>query len=98
MGLQFRDTQFVLHRKGREDTILEAANQDLTDSTYQYFGYMNTEGFWVVQRFHIVGSAIVYEYAAGQSATVYAALWNGSGIYVGALTFYPINTFLSHLQ
>lgn len=98
MGLQFRDSQLVLHRKGQEDIVLEAAHQDLTNATYQYFGFMNTEGFWVIQRFYIIASAIIFEYAAGQSATTYAAKWNGSGIYIGAVTFYPINTFLTNLQ
>lgn len=97
--MQLRDTNLVLHRKGHPDIVLEAANQDLTNATYQYFGFMNTEGYWVIQRFQTVASAVIYRYAAGQNPTTYAALWNATtGIYGGSLTFYPLNTFLDNLQ
>ena len=89
MPITIPDHRFIIQKHGKNELIyFEASNQDLTDATYQYFGYISATGAWIVQRFHIIGSAIVYEYAAGQTRTDYDALWNGTtGIYEGALTF-----------
>lgn len=91
--LQFYDPTFVY--KGKKDNTLdcEPSNQDTTDSTYQYYGYVNPRtGAWVIQRFHIIDSAIIYEYAQGRTVSDYAACWNAStGIYEGELTFKRID-------
>jgi hypothetical protein len=67
--------------------VFEAANEDTTDATYQYFGYLSATGSWIIQRFHIIGSVIIYEYFGGQTVTDYTACWDANGLYVGALTF-----------
>jgi hypothetical protein len=91
--LQFYDPTFVY--KGKKDNTLECepSNQDLTDSTYQYFGYVNPRtGAWIIQRFHIIASAIIYEYSQGRIVSHYVSCWNGAtGRYIGALTFYRID-------
>jgi len=87
MAITLHDQTFVLHSTGNEDVIFEAANQDTTDATYQYFGYISSSGSWLVQRFEIIASAVIYTYFAGQTRTDYDALWDANGIYVGSLTF-----------
>jgi len=87
MAIQVHDYTFVFHKVGGQNVYFEASNQDLTDSTFQYFGYVSSSGSWIVQRFHIIGSAVIYEYYAGQTRADYDALWNGVGVYVGALVF-----------
>lgn len=81
------DYRYVLHDVGGHSVTFEAANQDLTDDTFQYFGFISSFGSWIVQRFHIIGSAVIYEYAAGKKREDYDALWNAAGIYVGTLIF-----------
>lgn len=85
--MNFQDNRYLLHNSGGQTMVFEASNQDLTDSTYQYFGYISAFGSWIVQRFHIIGDAIIYGYFAGQTRTVYDALWDADGKYVGGLTF-----------
>jgi hypothetical protein len=91
--LSFYDPTFVY--KGKKDNTLdcEPSNQDLTDAEYQYYGYINPRtGSWIIQRFHIIESAIIYEYAQGRTIATYAACWNGTtGRYIGALTFARID-------
>lgn len=87
-GPAIYDYKFVLHDVGGHAVSFEVANQDLTDSTYQYFGYVSSFGSWLVQRFHLIGSTVIYEYFAGKTRTDYDALWNiSTGRYIGALTF-----------
>lgn len=82
------DYKFILHNVGGHEVAFEAANQDLTDATFQYFGFISSFGSWIVMRFHIIGAAIIYEYASGKTRTTYDALWNPvTGVYVGALVF-----------
>ena len=91
--LQFYDPEFVY--KGKQTNVLdvEASNQDNTDATYHYYGYISPRtGAWVVQRFHFVGSTIQYKYAAGRSRAAYDAVWNATtGRYIGALSFTTID-------
>lgn len=63
------------------------ANQDLSNATYQYYGFLKQSGAWVIQRFQIISSAIIYTYARGNSFTTYDANWDANGLYVGTLTF-----------
>ena len=81
------DHTFIFHDSGGNKISFEASNQDTTDATFQYFGYISSFGSWLVQRFHIIGSTIKYEYFAGKTRTDYDALWNAAGVYIGALTF-----------
>ena len=86
-GPSIYDFRFILHGVGGHSVTFEAANQDLTNATYQYFGFVSSFGSWLVQRFHIIGSAVIYEYFAGKTRTDYDALWDANGVYVGGLTF-----------
>lgn len=69
-----------------------ASHQDTTSASFQYFGFVNASGGWFIQRFHIVASAILYEYARGTTVTSYQANWDANGLYVGSLSFvlYPL--------
>lgn len=87
MGINVYDHKRIFHKIGKHDVYFEAANQDLTDSTYQYFGYISAFGSWIIQRFHIIGSAIIYEYVAGKSRADYDTYWDANGLYIGSLTF-----------
>ena len=82
-----QDPGYILHRVGGHDVVFEAANQDTTNATYYYFGYVSASGSWIVQRFHNIGSTIIYEYFSGKLYADYSVLWNVSGVYVGGLTF-----------
>lgn len=87
MAIHLQDPGCLFHKRGGQDVVFEAANQDLSDATYQYFGYLSADGAWIIQRFHIISSAIIYEYIGGQSVTDYATYWDANGLYIGALTF-----------
>lgn len=87
MAINFHDPGRILHKVGGEMVVFEIANQDNNNATYYYYGYISAYGSWIVQRQHIIGSASIYEYFAGQLRTVYDALWNANGVYVGTLTF-----------
>ena len=87
MAITYTDHRFIFHKVGGHDVYFEAANQDTSDSTYQYFGYIAASGAWIIQRFHIISSATIYEYAAGQSRSDYDTYWDANGLYVGTLTF-----------
>jgi len=86
-GPVITDFHFVLHDVGGHDVSFEAANQDTADAVYQYFGFISSFGSWMIMRFHIIGSAIIYEYFAGKTRTDYDALWDANGLYIGTLTF-----------
>ena len=90
--MKFYDPSFVY--KGKQDNVLdvEPSNQDLTDSEYQYYGFVSPRtGAWIIQRFHVIASAIIYEYASGRSVSDYAGCWDTSGVYVGELEFKRID-------
>ena len=94
------DYKFVLHTVGGHDLAFEAANQDLTDSTYQYFGFISSFGSWVVMRFNIIGSTIIYTYNAGKTRSDYDAFWNGTtGRYIpGSETFTTFDQIITQLE
>ena len=84
------DNTFIFHKSGGHPISFEASNQDLTDSTFQYFGYISSTGSWIIQRFHIIASTIIYEYAAGRSRKNYDVHWNtttGRFVEAPTLTF-----------
>jgi len=86
-GPIYYDNRFIFHKAGGHEVYFEAANQDATDVTYQYFGFVASSGAWLIQRQHVIGSAIIWEYAAGQDRTTYDACWDANGLYIGTLTF-----------
>ena len=85
------DYNFVFHDKGGNEVSFEPANQDTTDATWQYFGFISSFGSWVILRFHIIASAIIYEYIAGVTRADYDDYWTAAtGRYTtpaGALTY-----------
>jgi len=88
MAITVHDYKFIFHKVGGQDVYFEASNQDTTDSTYNYFGYISSSGSWIIQRFEIIASTIIYAYAAGQTRTDYDGYWNSTtGRYIGSLTF-----------
>lgn len=97
MAIQVHDPNIIYHKKGGEVVVFVEANQDTTDATYQYFGYINSEGNgWLIQRFHTIALAVIYEYAAGRSITDYLTHWDAFGIFVaGGLTFSRIDQLMT---
>jgi len=87
IGPNIFDFRYIFHDVGGHQLSFEASNQDTTDATKQYFGFISSFGSWIVMRFHIIASAIKYEYTAGKTRTDYDALWNANGVYIGTLTF-----------
>jgi len=88
MPPQIFDFRYIFHDVGGHQLSFEASNQDTTDADYQYFGFVSSFGSWLVLRFHIIVSAIKYEYAAGKTRADYDALWNdATHKYEGTLTF-----------
>jgi len=86
--MELSDFRFIYHKIGGHNVIFEAANQDLTDTEYQYYGFLSNGGAWIIQRFHIIAGAVIYEYAAGAEIISYLINWDGNGRYTGTLTFY----------
>ena len=98
MPINYQDHNYIFHTVGGHNVCFEASNQDTTDATYQYFGYISPSGSWIVQRFHIITSVIIYEYYAGTTRTDYDALWNSTtGIYEGTLTFVTFDQIGAYL-
>lgn len=78
MPINLEDYQFIFHKVGGHNVLFEIANQDNTDSTYAYYGYIAASGAWIIQRSHTIGSTKTYEYAAGQSRDDYDDLWTAA--------------------
>ena len=97
MAITIHDHSFQWHKKGGEVVVFEASNQDLADSTFQYFGYISSASSWLIQRFHIQGSTVIYSYFAGQTRADYDDQWNASGRYIGSLTFVSFDTIGDNL-
>ena len=85
--MKFKDTNYFFHKVGGHDAVFEASNQDCTNAQYQYFGFLTSEGAWIIQRFDIQVAAIQYTFAAGQNVIDYLGNWDTDGTYIGSLTF-----------
>ena len=98
MSPAIHDFKMQFHKQGGSVVTFEPANEDTTDATYHYYGYISSFGSWIVQRFHIIGDTVKYEYAAGQSRADYDAVWNETtGEYIGSLTFGTFDTLGDNL-
>ena len=54
----------IIVRPGLTNRTFEASDQDVSSSSYQYFGFLTQDSNWVIQRFDITVSNIVnYRYA-----------------------------------
>ena len=78
IGPTIFDFNFRFHNKGGHEVSFEATNQDTTDSATQFFGFISSFGSWLIMRFSISGSTIVYEYIAGQTRADYDNYWHTS--------------------
>ena len=73
-----KDTALIFHRKGSESSVFEASDQDTAGPNYNYFGFLNAEGYWIIQRFDLrVANIISYRYASG--LTGYSTAWTNRG-------------------
>ena len=77
-GPQIHDHRFIYHNAGGNVVSFEASDQDTSDGTYHYYGYLSSFGSWVIQRFEIGVGTISYRYASGQDE--YAAAWAGKAL------------------
>lgn len=76
MALQRFDFYYLVHTIGGHNTIFEISDED-TASDPQYFGYVNEQGGYIIQRRDIAGGA--YRYIMGASG--YAIAWsNRAGV------------------
>lgn len=78
MAINLLDHRFIFHKVGGYNVIFEIANQDNTDSTDMYYGYVAESGAWIIQKSHTIGSTKTYTYGAGKTRTDYDALWNST--------------------
>jgi hypothetical protein len=88
--LDVKDSLMLFHRRGSETSIFEASDQDTSGASYQYFGYLNAEGNWIIQQFDIrVAGIINYRYCSGLDG--YATAWaNRGGLVYGLYnTLFP---------
>lgn len=69
--MEIKDAKYELHRRGDHRTTFEVAHQD-TAGNPQYFGYLNNEGVWIIQKFDAVTGA--WTYVSGR--TDYATAWS----------------------
>ena len=64
----------VLVRQGLSSRTFEASDQDLTNASYQYFGFLTADKNWVIQRFDLtVSNVITYRYATAYNNLSYGA-------------------------
>ena len=80
MGVQIRDFFYVHHKRGDHDVMYEISDsydQGLTGFAggYEYYGYLNNNGGWIIQRRTIATGA--YRYIIGESD--YATSWGIRG-------------------
>jgi len=75
MPITLPDYRFIFHKVGGHNVVFEIANQDNTDSTDMYYGYVAASGAWIIQKSHTIGSTKTYTYAAGKNREDYDALW-----------------------
>lgn len=85
MGPQIYDHRFVYHSRGGNNVSFEASDQDTSDGTYHYYGFLSSEGSWIIMRFEIGVGTIAYRYASGASG--YTTAWTGKD----ALTYKYFN-------
>ena len=48
MAIALQDTKRIFHRVGSENMTFEASNQDTSNISYHYFGYIAPEGSWII--------------------------------------------------
>lgn len=69
----------IIIRPGLVNRTFEASDQDTSDATYQYFGFLTQDGNWAIQRFDLsVSNIISYRYASPKNNigyATYAAAW-----------------------
>jgi len=76
MGPSIYDFNFIFHKHGGNRIDFEPSDEDTADATYKYYGYLSSQGAWLIMRFDLTTPNIVlYRYAAGK--TGYAANWAG---------------------
>lgn len=98
MAIKIHDHTFSLHDFGGNEVSLEISNEDTTDATFQYYGYLSSFGSWIIQRFEIIGSAILYRYSVGKTRTDYDAHWDEFGVFVsGGLAFTTFDAIKDNL-
>lgn len=79
MAIAISDYRFVWHRVGTQDANFEASDQDTSDPNYFYFGFLHSDGAYIIQRFdNTVPNQIAYRYATGQSG--YSVAWAGRAL------------------
>ena len=94
MPITVHDYRFIFHKVGGQNVVFEISNQDHTDSTYMYFGYIAESGAWIIQRSQTIGSTKQWRYAAGKTRTDYDALWTeGSGRFTDSVPSLGFDTF-----
>ena len=88
------DYKMMFHNVGGHRVAFEIANEDNTDTTPQYFGYVSSFGLWIIQRMAVIGSTRQYTYCAGKTRTDYDTHWTvATGRFVvGSLTFDTFDT------
>lgn len=101
MAVNLQDYRYIFHKVGGHQVHFEVSNQDTTDTTYHYFGYVSSDGAWIIQRFYIVGDTVQYRYIAGPTRIIYDTYWNTTtgrysapGSPLTFTTFDQINAYL----
>ena len=72
--MEISDYKYVRHKVGGENVLYQIAHADRAGSDL-YFGYINNEGGWLIQKTTEVASVTTYLYAVGASG--YANAWTG---------------------
>lgn len=69
----------IIVRPGLVNRTFEASDQDTSNATYYYFGFLTQDGNWVIQRFdNTTTNVILYRYACpsnNASYATYSAAW-----------------------
>lgn len=60
----------IIVRPGLTSRTFEASDQDQSNATYYYFGFLTQDGNWIIQRFDMSSSNIIlYRYATVNNNT-----------------------------
>lgn len=69
----------IIVRPGLVNRTFEASDQDTSNATYYYFGFLTQDSNWVIQRFdNSVSNVINYRYATvalNSAYNAYTAAW-----------------------
>ena len=99
MAIPYIDHRRIFHTSGGNEVFFEASNQDTSNSTLQYFGFISSTGSWIIEKFTIGTNTIIYSFAAGKTRVAYDSQWNAiTGAYIGTIDYTTFDNIADNLN